>query len=486
MSRPSILSVIRLSSLTAVPFVGLAVWLALHKMGRVGPVDGLTYEATLILNLALYWLMATLALIAWRHRSWVGGWLRGQAPQIALLLFSLVFSLVFGEIAIRLLRPDLAARAFERLPSPTLHHVNAPDRSSLGMGNQRVVTNSDGFRSDYSRESFLEYEHRIVLLGDSYTFGLGVAGQEAVGAVLEERLREHLGAQSVAVLNTGVISYSPLLAGLAFKEKAAAYQPTLTLLLLDANDFGDDHQYGEENVAGPGEAPRFDVPALDSSASLCDFSALCRALGPVWDRLGKPFWVARRLLDLEEEAYDYYDFEVLIDGRPETNRFFILRYPEAQTKPYLDATYENIEQVAADVRAAGSDFALVVMPRYFHWNDAECPDNWEKDRYGVDEPYENAYLEYFDRRAPDASFPVWSLLEPFSRAEGPLVFDHDPHWNAAGHRAAGQALGDWLVEDGWPATLVQRPRFSFSPPAAVAAQELAESAPEAPAEMTED
>ena len=162
MSRPSIGSVIRLSFLTAVPFFALAVWLALHKTGRVGPVDGLTYEATLILNLALYWFVATLALIAWRHRSWAGSLLREQAPQIVLLVFSLVFPLVFREIAIRLVRPDLAARAFERLPSSTLHHVNAPDRSSLGMGNQRVVTNSDGFRSDYTRESFLEYEHRPI------------------------------------------------------------------------------------------------------------------------------------------------------------------------------------------------------------------------------------------------------------------------------------------------------------------------------------
>jgi len=184
-------------------------------------------------------------------------------------------------------------------------------------------------------------------------------------------------------------------------------------------------------------------------------------MGPLWDRLAKPLWVARRVLGLEKKAYDYYDFEVLIDGRPENNRFFILRYPASSTQPYLDATWANIERVAEQVRSAGSEFALVVMPRYFHWNDEECPDNWEKDRYGVDEPYENAYLEDMDRRQATADFPVWSLLSEFEKAPPPLVFSHDPHWNDNGHKTAGEALATWLRDDGWPGQLERRMRPSF-------------------------
>ncbi|MEO1085751.1 MAG: hypothetical protein AAFY88_16040, partial [Acidobacteriota bacterium] len=156
-------------------------------------MEGLTYEATLILNVALYGVLAFIAAVVVGHWKWAAAIWRRQWPQVALLAFSLLISAAFAEVAIRLLRPELAQRPFERLASATLHHVNAPNRSSLGMGNQRVVTNGDGFRSAYDREAFLEFPQRIVLLGDSYTFGLGVAADETVGSVLESRLRQHLG-----------------------------------------------------------------------------------------------------------------------------------------------------------------------------------------------------------------------------------------------------------------------------------------------------
>ncbi|MEM1178901.1 MAG: SGNH/GDSL hydrolase family protein [Acidobacteriota bacterium] len=464
-ARPTWPSLLMIAAAVGIPFSLVIGFLGLHKLGRVGPVEGLTYEATLILNALLYWLFAWILAVALVHRGWALDVCRRQWPQFALLAFSLLLSGAFAEVAIRLVRPDLGMRPFERLASPTLHHVNAPNRSSLGMGNQRVVTNADGFRTAYSREEFLKRKERIVLLGDSYTFGLGVSAEDAVGVVLERRLKVLLPGEdsSIGVLNTGVISYSPFLEQQMFLERAAAYRPTLTLLLLDANDFGDDYQYAQENIAAPGESPRFPVPeARDDSGGICDLSALCRALGPVWDRLGKPAWVMKRLFGDEEKAYDYYDFEIQIAGQSERNRFFILRYPLEDSRPFLDSTWANIEAVAEAVRATGSEFALVVMPRYFHWNDAECPNNWESDRYGVDEPFENAYLEYFDERALGAaSFPVWSLLRPFEEATGPLVFDHDPHWNAAGHRTAGEALAQWLVDDGWPAEFEGRPRLSW-------------------------
>lgn len=439
------------------PFLGLVIFLLLHRAGVVGRVNGIAYERTLVLDLLILWVLVAGLLALVRHRRPVLDWLGSQKAQVALLLFTLLFCFAFMEAALRILRPEAAAQPFRRLPSETLHHRNAPDRSSLGMGNKRVETNEHGFRTPYSLADFQALDHRVVLLGDSYVFGLGVDGEAAVASVLEEGLRRNLeavgrGGESVGVLNTGVISYSPLLEKLAFRRVVKEYRPTLTLLLVDANDIGDDHQYANEIVPGTEADPRFDVPPLeDSEPSLCQRSAVCKALGPLWDRLfAKPRQVLTKVFGLGREAYDYYAFEVEVGGKKETDRFFILRHPLDETRPYFDTTWGHVEEAAEEARESGSDFVLVIMPRYFHWNDAECPDNWEKDRYGVDEPHENAFLEYFDQRSADAPFPVWSLLEPFLAAEGPLVFDHDPHWNDAGHRVAGEALADWLAEAGWP------------------------------------
>ncbi len=448
-------------AMSAVPFaLGIGFLLA-HKKGWVEEVPGLTYEATLSLNLVLYWLLLAMIVVLVTCRRRLTRWLLRQWPQVLLLCMSLVVSLVVLEVVLRTLRPDLAALPFERWPSSTLHHRNAPNRSSLGMGDQRVRTNADGLRSPYSRETFVGHGQRIVLLGDSYTFGLGVAEEEGVAAVLERQLAD--AEADVAVLNTGVISYSPYLERLAFEHVVADYQPTLTLLLLDINDIGDDHQYRRENRSTDPAQPFFEVPAVVENDGLCTRLAACRALEPLWDRLRKPKQVMAKMRGAAAESYDYYDFSVDVLGVTEHNRFFVLRHPLSSTRPYFEATLANIEAVAQAVRATGSEFILVVMPRYFHWDDSEAPDNWESDRYGVDEPFENVYLEFFDQAATHADFPVWSLLSAFEHADsGPLVFAHDPHWNAQGHRVAGEALAEWLLDAGWPGSVAGAPaRYSF-------------------------
>ena len=436
-------------------FLPLIAFLAAHRFGVVGPIKKLSYERTLILNMVLYWALATLLVAAWRRRRDVATLLRSQAPQLALLLFSLTISFVFAEVAMRLVRPNAAAEPFARLASETLHHRNAPGRRSLGMGDKWVETNEDGFRTPYSREDFHQFEHRIVLLGDSYTFGLGVDVQDGVAAVMESALREALG-ESVGVLNTGVISYSPYLERQAFVQVAQAYRPTLTLVLVDANDIGDDYQYESENVSEDPTTPRFDVPPVDDSGpSLCERSAICRALGPLWEKLGRPKQVLCAVMGWDKKTYDYYAFEVAVDGVKESNRFFILRHPLDATRPFFERTWENVEGIAEDVAAAGSGFGLVVMPRYFHWDDSECPKNWESDRYGVADPHENVFLEFFDDKAATGALPVYSLLGAFkdhdAASSEPAVFEHDPHWNEVGHRVAGEALARWLLDVGWPA-----------------------------------
>ncbi|MEM9557316.1 MAG: hypothetical protein AAGC60_23865 [Acidobacteriota bacterium] len=466
---------LRVGSWTAPPFALLAVFLVLHRLGVVPRHPNIAYERTLILDLVLYWAAVAALVLAWQRRVELLRWLRGHRGEVALLAVSLVLGAVFLEVALRLVRPDAFAPPFERLPSATVHHENAPSRSSLGMGGARVVTNADGFRTERTRDEYLTANHRVALLGDSFVFGLGVEAREAIGAVLEEQLQRHLQERAAAgrgsvgetvhVLNTGVISYSPLLERQAYLHAVRAYRPSTVVTVLDLNDIGDDYGYTRELIGGPAalestspEALRFDVPA-PAPRSLCERLALCRAAQPAIHRLTLPFTVARNVLGWNEARYSYYDFEITIDGVVETNRFFVLRHPLEATRPHFDRTFGLVQDLAGLVRADGADFAFVVSPRYVHWDDTEAPNNWEGHRYAVDEPYEMEYFRYFDEAAQGADFPVWSLLPFFERPEslevdaGPLVFDHDPHWNARGHQVAGRALARLLIDAGWPDSL---------------------------------
>lgn len=83
---------------------------------------------------------------------------------------------------------------------------------------------------------------RVLLLGDSYAFGLGVSEGEAISAQLEALLREAAGGgDAIEVINAGVPAYQTEQERLLLERTGFALQPDLVVLLWFAND----------NVAAP-------------------------------------------------------------------------------------------------------------------------------------------------------------------------------------------------------------------------------------------
>jgi hypothetical protein len=136
-------------------------------------------------------------------------------------------------------------------------------------------------------------------------------------------------------------------------------------------------------------------------------------------------------------------------GVIQRNHYFIFRLPLETTRPYFDRTWENVVELARETREAGADFALIVAPRYIHWDPTECPENLEGRMYVGSPEWHFEYIRYFDEAAATADFPVLRLLDAFERTdERPLVFRADSHWNAAGHRVAARAIAEFIVERG--------------------------------------
>ena len=417
---------------------------ALLLLDRAGVVDldpRIDFHRSLVVNLVLYWMLATALVAAVVERAALAALARANRLPLMLMAVSFVLSFLVVEVGVRVLQPA-ESLPWKMVPSPLLHHRNIHDHAATEHG-VVIRTNEDGFRSAYSRAEFLTHDVRVAVLGDSFTFGQGVEADQIATSVLERALREKLGTDSVAVLNTGTVSYSPLIERTLFRAAVRHYRPTVTLLILDGNDIGDDWQYEQRNV-GSADEPRFDLKEYKKPAF--EIAAL-RLLAPAMPILTAPFEILRRFRPGARDRHDYYNFELEIGGVVETNRWFILRHPPELTRPYFERTLDYVRDVAADARAAGSEFVLVVSPRFFHWNDDECPENWTAHRYAVDEPYEYAYLEFFEEAAERVDFPVFPLLPAFEASdEFPLVFSHDPHWNAAGHRLVGEALASHLVD----------------------------------------
>jgi hypothetical protein len=374
--------------------------------------------------------------------------------QVALALYSFVVALAFAETSVRYLVPGSTAVRLSGIRSRQLHHVYPPHaRMYMGRFDGRhtfVETNEDGLRTAYSKQTFATHDERIIVLGDSFAFGLGVAAEESLAARLEAQLRDELGTRSVAVLNAGIVSYSPVLAKLQLESRLLPYRPTLVVLLLDATDIGDDFFYEQQAEKSP-DGMSF---AGSDGRPVRYRGALFELLRPHRAQLEAPFRFASQLIGRfsgsnvsanRSPRSDYYRFRVNVGDIVETNRFFIYRHRLEATRPFFDATMRHIDGIAELATRLGARFALVVSPRYHHWNARECPENWEKDAYALNEPYQYEYLRYFDETT--RPYPIVNLLPDFRKtSEYPLVFRQDPHWNPAGHAFAARAVAAHLRE----------------------------------------
>ena len=100
-----------------------------------------------------------------------------------------------------------------------------------------VRVNSVGMRDDEPLEGDDPKRVRIVVIGDSTTFGFGVANGETYSDVIERFLNER-GRKGLTyeVLNLGTVGYSTLNEAIVLEERALAFDPDLVIVGYNLND----------------------------------------------------------------------------------------------------------------------------------------------------------------------------------------------------------------------------------------------------------
>lgn len=367
-----------------------------------------------------------------------------RLAQLGLLIATLAGVALAAEIVLRAAMPWLGLPRFRPggYTDSQLHHRYPPStrmHDRFGLVRYVVETNEDGLRSSWSRAAMRSQAVRIAVLGDSFAFGYGLPAEATFGVLLEERLRTELGREDVGVLNAGIITYSPLLARALFEDAVQHYAPTLTLFVLDISDVADDHMYGGQ-LAASNPKRRFAVQDQAFPDSRLRHLALWNLATPLqrWLRRWRPAPPPPR---------GRRPARIMIDGEEQSDHFFVMRHPLSKTRPFFEEMVENIDALADAARAAGSDFALVIGPRHVHWDASESPANPEASRYGDDVTRQAAYIRFFEEAAPSLGYPVVKLLPAFAASPiRPLVFDHDPHWNANGHAVVADVLAAFVLE----------------------------------------
>lgn len=147
------------------------------------------------------------------------------------------FALVLGECAARIALPKHPIYRYPQPrhdPHPVLGWTIRPNQDAFSH-DVPVHVNAAGFRDREELEpSKPAGTQRVVVLGDSFTFGNGVPDDE----VFSERLERALRAQGLAVrvLNTGVQGWGTREEVLSLRERSLAWEPDAVVLAFYEND----------------------------------------------------------------------------------------------------------------------------------------------------------------------------------------------------------------------------------------------------------
>lgn len=153
------------------------------------------------------------------------------AMEIALRVMfahSLDFSMEMWKYAVQLKRP---------VDNPQLSFAHAPNRSAFLMG-VPVSISSAGLRDGEYSLAKPPGVYRIMMLGDSTTFGWGVRQEDTTAKFLERKLNGNLpaGFNKVEVMNTGVGNYDTVQEVTYYETIGYKYQPDLVVLVFFIND----------------------------------------------------------------------------------------------------------------------------------------------------------------------------------------------------------------------------------------------------------
>lgn len=157
-----------------------------------------------------------------------------RSTQRKLLVAAGVSLAVLGalELGLRRAVPRCGVTPFRMSANPELSAEFRPGFETLYKGH-RVSFNSDGYRGP-ELPARVPGVLRVALVGDSFTFGTGIALADTLGVHLERVLaRRGVAAQ---VLNLGVPGYCALEVAEVVEQRALALDPDVVLYVFFAND----------------------------------------------------------------------------------------------------------------------------------------------------------------------------------------------------------------------------------------------------------
>jgi hypothetical protein len=364
-----------------------------------------------------------------------GSLLGRTAVAVSTVTLSLVVTSLVLEIGLRLFWDGYYVKLHRMTPRghvdfhPTRGSANVPNASvEYGVPEFRtmLVHNSLGFRNREVEPEKAPGTTRILTLGDSMAYGIGVENDETFSARMEQL------DPRIEVINAGASGYHPGQQLLLLEEQGLALAPDLVLIAYFWNDLVDAYrdQYtrftvdnGSLQLHAPSpptrEHPAFSAARERRKRAERDYKRL-RGRSYLYRFVSDRLKILRPML--REELGTLEDRNVYVTP--------------AELEPAWELSFALVLEIANVARAAGAQPVLVVLPDQVQVE----PD---VDVVGIDD----SLLTVQERLLPFArehGIPAIDLkpdLREIRAGNGvPLYHRYDRHWNVQGHREAASLI----------------------------------------------
>jgi hypothetical protein len=341
------------------------------------------------------------------------------------VLGGLLVALVLTEGAVRLISPQEVGPV-RFACDPNLGEIPVPGQTGVrkfpGVFAFTYSNNSLGWRGrrEYRQKKAAAY--RVLLLGDSFTYGLGVDDDQTFAARVERNLLEdHL---SVEVMNAGCPGKGTDYELKLFQTVGAKFHPDLTVLCFFCNDFQDNARGEYYNIDQLGK--------LTVKPRNCNQGTVKAVL----NHLPGYNWLLSwsQAANLVKQAGVNLLVHRTFKAGPATANGLVVSYTP-NVYGFADATNKDltriyVEHLNAAVKQAGGALMIFYIPI-----SQEVRQYRQSRTFSADE-------RAIQRLAADSGMVLWSLTPLLAHSGQPLdgLYYAEGHWTAAAHELAAYEM----------------------------------------------
>jgi len=341
------------------------------------------------------------------------------------VLLGLLVALAVAEVAVRLLSPQEVGPV-RFACDPELGYIPVPHqqgvRNAPGGFTFSYSNNSLGWRGRAEYRETKQADNRVLFLGDSFTYGLGVNDDQTFPQQIEKKL--NAADFSVEVLNAGCPGKGTDYALKLFQTVGARFHPDLTVLGFFCNDFEDNARGDYYHIDQRGQ--------LSAKPQNCNRGGLKAALAHLPGYNWLISWSQAANL-VKQTGVNLLVNRSQKNGPDAAGGLVVAYTPGSHgyaTAANKKVTGLYVEQLNAAVKRAGGSLMTCYIPI--------AQEVLEFRRTHAISADERAMLQI----AADNGMLLWSLTPLLALSGQPIdrLYYEEGHWTAASHELAARYL----------------------------------------------